>query len=160
LVKTAVSAGELKSATILRVCATVGPGLTHGIIKDFIRKIKENDTLEILGGAPGSMKPFLHVSDLVNAVKFSIDKQPNDTFNVCSEDTITCATVAKAVMEGVEQEKPIQFLGEGANWKGDNRKIHCSAGKLVARGWDRLYDNAYDSILGAVNEIHYIDENI
>ena len=46
------------SGVSARMCATVGRGLTHGVVYDFMRKIKNNPVLEALGSSPGSTKPY------------------------------------------------------------------------------------------------------
>ena len=54
----------------------------------------------------------------------------NEHYNVCPDDQINIADVADAVMIGTDIHKPLNWLGEGANWKGDNRIITVSNNSL------------------------------
>lgn len=105
---------------ILRLSAIVGPGLTHGILKDFIRKSKDNPTLEMLGDAPGAKKPFTHVSNVVVALEQLMQTKENLLFNFCPRKPISVDGVADIVLEELGLTKEKVWLGANANWKGDN----------------------------------------
>src|SRR3990167_10107651 len=52
-----------------RLCANIGLGMTHGILKDFLKKAKsDNPEFEILGDKPGSCKPYMYVLDTCSAL--------------------------------------------------------------------------------------------
>lgn len=142
------------SAASLRLCATVGPNLTHGVVKDFIRKLRsENSYLEALGDYPGSTKPYLHIKDAVNAFILLGLSDVDGEFNVCPDNEITVEEVAKAVMRGTEIHKDIKWLGESANWKGDNRFIKASNEKLKNIGWELQYPDSSDAIVSVVENM-------
>ncbi len=137
----------------LRLCATVGSGLTHGVIFDFIRKLKENDKLDILGLFPGSKKPYLHVDDAIKAFMLMINKDKlKGTFNVVPDNEINIEELAKAVMDGLDLLKPINWLGEEANWVGDNRYLCASNYLIKYMGWNPSY-TSFDAIRQCVKEI-------
>ena len=120
----------------LRLCATVGKAATHGVVKDFVRKLSEPlEYLEILGDPPGSTKPYCHIDDVVDALILLANSKESGAFNVLPEDSINIEQVANAVMEATNIHKPIEWLGEAANWKGDNRIIRASNQKLRSLGW-------------------------
>lgn len=142
------------SAASLRLCATVGPNLTHGVVKDFIRKLRsENSYLEALGDYPGSTKPYLHIKDAVNAFILLGLSDVDGEFNVCPDNEITVERVAKAVMQGTGIHKDIKWLGESANWKGDNRFIKASNEKLKNIGWELRYPDSSDAIVSVVENM-------
>ena len=61
---------------IFRLANIVGKGLTHGVIFDFIRKLRSNPRqLEILGDGKQT-KPYLHVSDCVDGMLFGLRNSP------------------------------------------------------------------------------------
>lgn len=120
---------------ILRICANVGKNSTHGVVHDFIRKIKSNpEKLEVLGDYPGSSKPYLMVEDTVNAIIKACDYQicsgpltgPINTFNITNNNSLNIEQLANSVLEAMGEKREIVWLGEGANWKGDNKVIHAS----------------------------------
>lgn len=51
---------------VARLCATVGPNMTHGMLYHWLQKLKSNeDTIEVFGKRPGFSKPFTHVDTVV-----------------------------------------------------------------------------------------------
>ena len=147
-----VSTGKI-SGVSARMCATVGHGLTHGVVYDFIRKIKNNPVLEALGGYPGSTKPYCYVDDVTDAlVLMALKKDTEQYYNIVPSDLINIEQVAKAVMKGMGVEKEIVWLGDEANWSGDNNLISTLNTKLKSIGWQNTY-NSKEAIVKAVEEI-------
>lgn len=145
--------GKVKGVN-LRLCATVGSGLTHGVIFDFIRKLRENNTLEILGSEPGSTKPYLHVDDAVNAFLLMMAKRDAiGSWNVVPDNEININQLATAVMSELEIKKPIEWLGDEANWIGDNRFLCASNGKIKSFGWSPNYWDSFEAVKQCVKEI-------
>ena len=138
-----------------RLCATVGGGLTHGVIKDFIRKLKsDNPYLEVLGNHPGSTKPFCHIEDALEALVLlaESDFDKHEAYNVVPDNSINIEEVAEAVMEGLNIHKPIKWLGEESNWKGDNKVIQVTNKKLKSLGWNPKFSDSKDAILDIVSK--------
>jgi len=129
-------------AWIFRFANIVGPRSTHGIIVDFIRKLRENPTqLEILGDGQQE-KSYLHVSECVNSILFAIEKSREDVniFNIGSEDTISAAEIGRVIVEemGLSDIKFIYTKGS-RGWKGDVPRMRLDIEKLKAIGWKPAY---------------------
>ena len=129
-------------AWIFRFANIVGPRSTHGIIVDFIRKLRENPTqLEILGDGQQE-KSYLHVSECVNSILFAIEKSREDVniFNIGSEDTISSTEIGRVIVEemGLSDIKFI-YTGGSRGWKGDVPKMRLDIEKLKAIGWKPVY---------------------
>lgn len=124
---------------IFRLGATIGKGLTHGIIFDFIKKLKsDSPTLDVLGDEPGSKKPFLYIEDLLSAIDIWLAGKLeviDNTFNVCNKDYASVLDIAHAVMRAIGIEKQIKWLGASANWKGDNKVLRASIDAMCMAGW-------------------------
>lgn len=88
-------------AWIYRFANIVGPRTTHGVIRDFIEKLKINSSsLEILGDGKQN-KPYLHVEDCVNGILFGL-KNANEkinVFNLGCTSTTTVNTIARLLTE-------------------------------------------------------------
>jgi len=137
----------------LRLCATIGGGLTHGIVKDFIVKLKsQNRWLEVFGDFPGSTKPFCHVDDAIQAMLLMAKSRTPGKFNVCSDNELSVEGVAYSVMSACDIQKPIRWLGSDSVWKGDNNIIRASNNKIKSIGWNPKYPFAEDAIEAAVKE--------
>jgi UDP-glucose 4-epimerase len=107
---------------IFRFANIVGDRGTHGIIVDFIEKLKDDaEHLEILGDGRQS-KSYLHVTDCVDAILFAFDHIADtvNIFNVGSEDTIDATGIGQIVVEemGLEDVE-FHYTGGMRGWKGD-----------------------------------------
>jgi UDP-glucose 4-epimerase len=120
------------SSVRLRYIANVGAGATHGLLRDVVRKLwADGDTLELLGDAPGSRKPYAHAEDtaLVTA-KLGLEGNWSGAVNVGPSDTMSVLEVAEAAMVGLGLRKEVKFVGEAQNFAGDNRLVRIDVARL------------------------------
>lgn len=145
-------------AVSVRLGNIVGKGSRHGILFDFVKKLRANPrVLEILGNGTQS-KSYLHVTDCVHAVKLiwhSLSK-PYDVYNIGSEDRVTVDEIAKIVIEemglaGVELIHLLSGPG-GTGWVGDVKNMQLDIAKLKGLGWTPSRNSA-ESIRLAVKEL-------
>jgi len=135
----------LKQAWIYRFPNVVGSRATHGAIYDFLKKLKKNPTeLEVLGDG-SQEKPYLHVSELVDAMVFLYEKQQNhlNVFNVAPDGSAsTVKFMAEATVRLAAPGARIRYTGGSKGWIGDVSKFQYSIAKLKAAGWKpRLTSN-------------------
>lgn len=149
----------------LRMGTIVGPNLTHGLVKDICERLKNQERFYVYGKKPGSVKPFLHVSDLIKAVDVLVnnldswkeDKQVFNTFNIVNNDNISVEEVALACMSALGIEKPIEW-DESKVWHGDNQIINASNDNAkLSLSWTPQY-TSYDAIMKAVIENNYTEK--
>ena len=123
---------------IFRFANIVGNRSTHGIIVDFIEKLKDNpEQLEILGDGLQS-KSYLHVSECVDAIMFIMEHSSDyvNIFNVGSEDTIDAIQIAKIVVDEMGHTNVgFNLKGGKRGWKGDVPQMQLSIEKLKNLGW-------------------------
>ncbi len=131
LVQAYTSLGTIRGS-IARICATIGPSASHGLIPDVIKKLEGPDEyLELFGDSPGSRKPFLHIDDCVRGFMFMNDLwsiyDAHDTqavvCNIAPKDNLSVLEVAEIAMQVLGRKKEIKWLGHAANWKGDNPHV-------------------------------------
>jgi UDP-glucose 4-epimerase len=140
---------------IFRFANIVGPRSTHGIIVDFINKLKKNPgSLEILGDGE-QRKSYLHVSDCIDAMLFSVDNC-HDMANICnigSDDTINSTRIGEIVVRemGLKSVK-FNYTGGKRGWKGDVPRMLLSIEKLKSLGWKPSHDSQ-SSILEATRSV-------
>lgn len=128
------------STVIFRFPNVIGPNLTHGVIYDFVKKLKNNpNELEILGDGTQT-KPYLYVLDLVDAiVEFTLDKEmPNgvEIYNAGVDSATSVTTIANIVCEvlGYDNVK-YNYTGGNVGWKGDVPKFQYDLRKIHNAGW-------------------------
>lgn len=106
----------------IRMCATCGPGVTHGIIHDFVRKLKsDSEYLEVFGDEPGAIKPFSYIDDVIDYIIDCSKTSHSITANICPRDNMSVKEIAETAMEVTGIKKPIKWLGQKSVWPGDNK---------------------------------------
>jgi UDP-glucose 4-epimerase len=122
---------------ILRFPNVVGPRSTHGVIHDFIHKLRRQpDCLEVLGDGTQT-KPYLHVSDLVQAI-LTVWGQASErvnVFNVGVESRTTVRRIAAMVIEEMGLPARIHFTGGSRGWVGDVPAFHYRLDRVHKLGW-------------------------
>jgi UDP-glucose 4-epimerase len=121
-----------------RFANIIGARSGHGVITDFVQKLRENPrTLEILGDGKQT-KSYLEVHECVEAMHFAIAhaKDPVNIFNIGSEDWIDVKTIADIVtgemgLSGVRYN----FSGGTLGWVGDVPRMQLSIDRLRKLGW-------------------------
>jgi UDP-glucose 4-epimerase len=127
-------------AITLRYANVVGPRLRHGVIWDFINKLKKNPSeLEILGDGK-QVRSYIYIDDAIEATIITWRKSANsfEVYNIASEDWITVNDVADEVIKviGISNIKRIyKPILHGIGWLGDVKKVALKIEKLKALGF-------------------------
>jgi len=118
---------------ILRYANIIGPRSNHGVIIDFINKLKANPRkLEILGDGT-QRKSYLHVNDYVNATLHTLkvfmkEDKDYDIYNIGSEDWVTVREIADIIVEEMGLENvEYTFQASNARWKRMARRREANA---------------------------------
>ncbi|MEM2839725.1 MAG: NAD-dependent epimerase/dehydratase family protein [Thermoplasmata archaeon] len=149
---------DMKSL-IFRFANVVGGRSGHGVIHDFISKLrKDQNQLEILGVPPGTLKSYMYVSDCVKAI-LHVEKTCSERvgiYNIGSKDVIDVKSIADIVCRemGLKNVKYIWSGGVdgGRGWLGDVRKMHLSIEKMASEGWTPRM-NSLESVRAAVRDL-------
>ncbi|MCI6408499.1 MAG: NAD-dependent epimerase/dehydratase family protein [Lachnospiraceae bacterium] len=131
------------NAVIFRFPNVIGPRLTHGVVYDFVKKLRNNPKeLEILGDGT-QCKPYIYVTDLVNAiVKLTEQFEPGvDVFNISVLSEGTSVThIAEIVVDVLGlSDVEFKYTGGDRGWKGDVPRFKYDISKVLATGWKPEY---------------------
>lgn len=131
------------NAVIFRFPNVIGPRLTHGVVYDFIKKLRNNPKeLEILGNGT-QCKPYIYVTDLVNAiVKLTEQFEPGvEIFNISVVSEGTSVThIAEIVVDVLGlSDVEFKYTGGDRGWKGDVPRFKYDISKVLATGWKPEY---------------------
>jgi UDP-glucose 4-epimerase len=128
----------LKQAWIFRFPNVIGSRATHGAIYDFLKKLRQNaEELEVLGNG-SQEKPYLHVSELIDAMIFLFQKSKDrlNYFNIAPDGSATTVRhIAEAVVHAAAPRAKIRYTGGSKGWVGDVTKFSYSIEKLKKAGW-------------------------
>jgi UDP-glucose 4-epimerase len=149
---------------IYRFANIVGNRGTHGVIFDFIHKLKRNpEELEILGDG-NQEKPYLSVEDCVEGMLFGYQHSSErvNYFNLGCESTTRVSSIAKMVKEemGLENAR-LDYTGGERGWPGDVPQVRFNVDKIRKLGWSPRYDSdqaVRRAVKSMVREIMEVEE--
>jgi UDP-glucose 4-epimerase len=123
---------------IHRFANIVGPRGTHGVIFDFIHKLKENPSrLEVLGDGQQE-KSYMSAHDCVQSMLHVIELGYSGPVinNLGTGDTCSVSKIAEIVIEesGLEGVS-IDYTGGKRGWAGDVPKTYLDVTKLLGTGF-------------------------
>lgn len=126
---------------ICRLANIVGPGSTHGVIYDFIDKLRRNSKVLHILGDGSQNKSYLYVDDCTEAILTSAEGAQDqvEIFNVGSNDTIDVSAIAEIVvgemnLKGAEI-RLTRKIADGRGWKGDVKRMLLDISKINKLGW-------------------------
>jgi UDP-glucose 4-epimerase len=126
-------------AWMYRFANVVGARGTHGVIVDFIEKLKKNPhELEILGDGR-QCKPYLYVSDCVDGILYGYThaNQKMNLFNLSCDTTTTVTRIAEMVTQEMGLANVVfKYTGGIRGWKGDVPRFQLDAAKMNNLGWN------------------------
>ena len=145
----------LDKVAILRFPNVVGTPATHGVILDFIRRLKSNPIqLDVLGDGT-QQKTYLHVDDLVDAMLFINDNTDNglNYYNIgAMDDGVYVWEIAEQTVKRVAPNALITYQDSDRGWVGDVPRFYYSVDKLKKLGW-RPSGSSLEAVVKAIDEI-------
>lgn len=140
---------------IFRFPNVIGPRLTHGVVFDFIKRLKDDPTqLRILGDGT-QCKPYIYVADLVEAIVRFMDtgKKGITLYNLGVEGATTVTKIADIICEkmGLKNVK-YNYTGGNVGWKGDVPKFLYDLTKIHSTGW-KARCNSDESVAKTVEAV-------
>ncbi|MDY6965913.1 MAG: NAD-dependent epimerase/dehydratase family protein [Halobacteriota archaeon] len=131
-----------------RFANVIGKRSTHGVIYDFVNKLRKNPKeLEILGDG-NQCKSYFLINDCIDGMLFGAERREErvEIYNIGSEDMITVKELAKIVVDGMGlQDVKFTYTGGvdgGRGWKGDVKVMQLSIEKLKNIGWMPEYNSS------------------
>jgi UDP-glucose 4-epimerase len=142
---TAAVESHLKQAFIFRFPNVIGVPATHGVVYDFVRRLRvQPKQLEVLGDGT-QQKSYLHAEDLIDAMLFVRRKAKErvSCFNIGTDDTgVTVKFIAEETVATVAPGARIAYGTGDRGWVGDVPHFRYSIDKLRALGWQPKADSA------------------
>ena len=124
-----------------RFSNVVGERARHGVIWDFVHKLRADPTkLEILGDGKQT-KEYIYVSDCVEGILTGYHRAKRgrvNTFNIAVDETRSVDQVADIVIDELglkSSEVKRVYTGGPRGWVGDNPIVVLDTSKLKALGW-------------------------
>jgi UDP-glucose 4-epimerase len=127
---------------IFRFANIVGNRGTHGVIFDFINKLKQNPhELEVLGDGTQE-KPYLHVQECIDGILFGFEHSDErvNVFNLGCESSTTVSSIAHMVISAMDLKNVrLRYTGGDRGWPGDVPQVRFNCDKINTLGWRARY---------------------
>ena len=142
-------------AWIYRFANVVGIRGTHGVIVDFIDKLKKNPKeLEILGDGK-QQKPYLHAIEVCDGIIHGLEQSNEQVnlFNLGVDSNTTVTRIAEMVVEEMGlADVDFKYTGGKRGWAGDVPRFQLDATKINKLGW-KAKNTSDEAVRKAIREI-------
>ena len=129
----------------------LGSRLTHGVIFDFVRKLRENPHELLILGDGTQEKNYFLTEECINGMTWAFrnvpmsDESPCDIFNLGTTTVTRVTEIARIVIEEMGlPDVRVRIQGTKLAWRGDQPKVHFTVDKINRLGWrcQRFSDDA------------------
>lgn len=123
---------------VFRFPNVIGPRLTHGVIFDFVKRLKEDPAQLCILGDGTQSKPYLHVDDLLACIMRFKENLPAGVtlYNVGDHTASSVTGIAEIVVEKMGLKNvAFHYTGGRGGWKGDVPVFNYNLDKIHATGW-------------------------
>jgi Nucleoside-diphosphate-sugar epimerases len=147
-------------AWIFRFANVVGSRSSHGVIFDFINKLRQNPgELEILGDG-SQEKPYLYVDDCIDGILSGLEhsQQRVNILNLGTDSSTNVTAIASMLVEamGLSGVK-FKYTGGNRGWRGDVPQVRYDITRMKNMGWKPRYSSD-EAVRQAIKDIA-VNEN-
>jgi UDP-glucose 4-epimerase len=127
-------------AWIYRFGNIVGPNPTHGVIHDFVLRLRENPhSLTVLGDGTQA-KPYVYVDDCLDGMEFGLANAHAhaNVYNLAVVDQTTVREITDWTIDamGIAREAiAVQYGDSPRGWRGDVPQVKLDTRRMTALGW-------------------------
>jgi len=125
-------------AWIFRLANVVGPRATHGVIYDFVAKLRQDSSKLVILGDGSQSKPYVHVCDCIDGILYGFRNSCEriNLFNLSTDSVIDVSSIARIVLDemGLSGVNLI-YTGGDRGWPGDVPRVVLDVTKLARLGW-------------------------
>jgi UDP-glucose 4-epimerase len=133
-------------AIIFRFANVVGEWQSHGVVYDFIKRLKKEPEKLVVLGDGHQNKSYIHVSDVLSAVFCAIEKgfdSDIQSYNVSNDDSITVREIVKIILNEMNlTSTKVKYGTTPYGWIGDVPEIKLINKRIKSIGWNFKYNSA------------------
>ena len=142
---------------IYRFGNIVGPNPTHGVIHDFVLRLRDDPRhLSVLGDG-SQAKPYVHVEDCLDGMEFGYAhaKDEVNCYNLAVGDQTSVREITDWTIEAMGIERSaidVEYGSEPRGWRGDVAQVRLDTRRMTALGWTPKLSSA-EAVRRAIGEI-------
>jgi UDP-glucose 4-epimerase len=122
---------------IFRFGNIVGPNPTHGVIHDFVLRLRENASKLVVQGDGSQSKPYVYVEDCLDGMEFGVAhaRESVNYFNLAVEDQTSVREIARWTIEAMNVSPSVEYGDSPRGWRGDVPQVRLDTRRMIALGW-------------------------
>lgn len=139
---------------IFRFANIVGIPATHGVVFDFLNRIKnKTEKLEVKGNGT-QQKSYLHSKDLVELMLQLVKHNHAGTWNLgLNDEGLRVSEIAELVVSHAAPNASIEYGIKPIGWPGDVNKISMNCSKINAEKFRIQFTSSYEAIHQAIHDV-------
>jgi len=127
-------------AWIYRFGNIVGPNPTHGVIHDFVLRLREDPSRLVVLGDGSQAKPYVYVEDCLEGMEFGIGHAGDhvNVYNLAVDDQTSVREITDWTIEamGIDRAKiDVQYGDSPRGWRGDVPQVKLDTRRMIALGF-------------------------
>ena len=127
-------------AWIYRFGNVVGPNPTHGVIHDFVLRLRDDPSRLVVLGDGTQAKPYVHVEDTLDGMEFGILRAPGpvNVYNLAVDDQTSVREIADWTIEAMGIPRngiDVQYGDSPRGRRGDVPQVKLDTRRMTALGW-------------------------
>jgi len=134
-------------AWIYRFGNVVGPNPTHGVIYDFVLRLRDDPTKLVVLGDGTQAKPYVYVEDTLDGMEFGIAhaREHVSVHNLAVDDQTSVREIAEWTIEAMGIDRAtidVQYGDSPRGWRGDVPQVQLDTRRMTALGWTPKHSSA------------------
>jgi UDP-glucose 4-epimerase len=136
----------------------IGARMTHGVIYDFLTRLKKDPNQLLVRGDGRQEKNYFLVEECIDGMLYGYanipmeDDNPCGVFNLGSPTVTRVIDIARIIVDEMGLSARIHVEGTNKAWPGDQPRVHFEIDKLSSFGWNSKL-NSDQSVLIAVRRM-------
>ncbi|HEX2060181.1 MAG TPA: NAD-dependent epimerase/dehydratase family protein [Thermoanaerobaculia bacterium] len=127
-------------AWIYRFGNIVGPNPTHGVIHDFVLRLREDPTRLTVLGDGSQAKPYVYVEDCLDGMEFGVEhaKEHVAVHNLAVDDQTSVREITEWTIEAMGIDRAnidVQYGDSPRGWRGDVPYVKLDTTRMTRLGW-------------------------
>jgi UDP-glucose 4-epimerase len=151
---------------IYRFGNVIGLRMTHGVIYDFIGRLRQDPSRLLVRGDGRQEKNYFLVEECIDGMLYGYanipldDEKPCDIFNLGTSTVTRVIEIARIVVAEMGlSDARIEIEGTAKAWPGDQPRVHFEVGKMAELGWTSRLDSDA-SVRVAVQRMMNVPESL
>jgi UDP-glucose 4-epimerase len=125
---------------IFRFGNIVGPNPTHGVIYDFVLRLREEPARLVVLGNGTQSKPYVYVDDCLDGMEYGVAhaREPVNVYNLAVDGQTSVREITDATIEAMGIDRSaidVQYGESPRGWKGDVAQVLLDTRRMTALGW-------------------------